>query len=70
MIEYAEEWASIENGWADLLNKYGAEGWELVQAVLDEIDQDGKKHAGRHRLIFMRVWEDDDGEDGEDDSEE
>lgn len=63
MIEYCEDYAFIEAGWTELLNKYGADDWELCQVVLDELDQDKSKHPGRHRLIFMRVLED--GEDEE-----
>jgi len=52
--EYAEDYAAITDGWTDVLNTHGADGWELVQAVLDEIDSDGAHVEGRHRLIFKR----------------
>ena len=53
MWEYAEDFAKQENGWHDLLNKYGEDGWELVAVVPDD-DQD-------FRLIFKRPTESSDG---------
>lgn len=70
MIDYCEDFANIKNGWTELLNKYGDDDWQLCQVVPDELDQDGTKHPGRHRLIFMRAWEEDEDEDDELDESE
>lgn len=64
MLEYAEDYVSIVEGWTDMLNRYADDGWRFVQAVTDEIDQDGSRHKGRHRLIFERRRDDGEDEDG------
>lgn len=58
--EYAEDYASLMDGWTELLNQHGDEGWELVAVILDETDIDGRTHEGRYRLVFKRVAEDED----------
>lgn len=55
LYEYTEEFANIKDGWIELLNTYGKEGWELDFVLIDELQNDGSKKPGSRRLIFKRL---------------
>lgn len=58
MFEYAEEYASVEDGWTEILNHYADDGWRLHSVVTDDIvaspDRAYTAGAQQFRLIFER----------------
>lgn len=55
MIEYAEEYVDVRDGWTETLNRYADDGWRLHSIIPDEYDDGSDERiAGRFRLVFER----------------
>lgn len=49
---YEEEFLRHDSEWGDVLNKYGAQGWELIAVLHDE--STGPDEPMQSRCIFKR----------------